>query len=200
MGIRAGNDQTSAIIVDYYAGEKYVEIYKNNLEVRFDTGTDQIIPIQVIARNSLIEEPIINIRNGYLFTGWYKSATDQSKTNKWNFANDKVTSDIVLYAGWLSTDSENTLKLPSSLKVIEENAFEGDNFEIVICPDGLTTIKDYAFKDCKNLKVISIPDSVTDIHEYIFTNCDGLIGIICSYGSAAANYASDHELIIYPIE
>ena len=50
--------------------------------------------------NSLITEPsdkLIPILEDYELTGWY---TESSCTNKWNFAQDKITKETTLYAGW----------------------------------------------------------------------------------------------------
>jgi len=47
--------------------------------------------------DSLIVEPAAPTRSGYVFGGWY---TEQDCTNKWNFASDRVTENITLFANW----------------------------------------------------------------------------------------------------
>ncbi len=44
----------------------------------------------------------------------------------------------------------------------------------VILPDGLTSIGNLAFYECKNLAAVSIPSSVTRIGRYAFTYCSGM--------------------------
>lgn len=66
--------------------------------VVFDSrlGTS-IEPITGISKGSTIEEPNDPQRAGFLFTGWYKDAECKEL---WDFTNDKVNNDTILYAGW----------------------------------------------------------------------------------------------------
>ena len=51
-------------------------------------------------KDSLVTEPTGNaipVLEDYELTGWY---TESSCTNKWNFAQDKITKETTLYAGW----------------------------------------------------------------------------------------------------
>jgi uncharacterized repeat protein (TIGR02543 family) len=54
--------------------------------------------------NSLITAPPSPEKTGYTFVGWYVEA---ECINEWDFASDKVTSDLILYAKW--TDKMNVL-------------------------------------------------------------------------------------------
>ena len=45
----------------------------------------------------LLVEPETPVKEGYVFTGWYR---DIDCTVEWNFATDKVEGDMTLYAGW----------------------------------------------------------------------------------------------------
>lgn len=47
--------------------------------------------------NNLVSEPIAPTKDGYVFDGWFK---DSQCTEKWNFATNKVTSNVTLYAKW----------------------------------------------------------------------------------------------------
>ena len=77
--------------------------------------------------------------------------------------------------------------IPDSVTTINDNALEGFtnlqtvNFEqnetgsaSVQSATGLTTIGQYAFKNCTKLKSISIPDTVTTIGQYAFNLCTSL--------------------------
>ena len=44
----------------------------------------------------------------------------------------------------------------------------------LVIPDGVTTIRSYAFYNCSGLTNLTIPDSVTSIGSYAFSNCSGL--------------------------
>lgn len=49
-----------------------------------------------------------------------------------------------------------------------------DSIKTVVIKDGVTTIEEGAFEDCKNLTSITIPASVTKIGDYAFENCTNL--------------------------
>jgi uncharacterized repeat protein (TIGR02543 family) len=50
--------------------------------------------------DALITAPANPTRANYVFGGWYKEA---ACTNAWNFENDRVTTDTILYAKWTRT-------------------------------------------------------------------------------------------------
>ena len=50
----------------------------------------------------------------------------------------------------------------------------------VIIPDGVTSIGNWAFRDCSNLKSVIISNSVTNIKEYAFRNCSSLESVTIS--------------------
>ena len=51
-----------------------------------------------------------------------------------------------------------------------------------VIPDNITSIYNYAFRDCSNLSSIIIPDGVTTIGTYAFSGCSSLISIIIPNG------------------
>ena len=65
--------------------------------VTFDAQGGSAVPSQIVNYNSTITKPADPARSGYSFAGWY---TDTTYTTQWNFANDKVTDDVTLYAKW----------------------------------------------------------------------------------------------------
>ena len=78
-----------------------------------------------------------------------------------------------------------TLTLPSSLKVIEEEAFCGDSsLDTVIVPEGVTEIGPRAFAD-SSLKEIRLPDSLTDIDA---TALDGVEGVTVTANEGSNAY------------
>lgn len=66
-------------------------------KVSFVTNGGDPINALSVGDNSLIEQEIVPVRQGYLFVGWYK---DQSFTQKWDYEVDVVNADIQLYAKW----------------------------------------------------------------------------------------------------
>ncbi len=59
-----------------------------------------------VESGSTIKEPVKPNASGYTFGGWYK---ESECINAWDFANDTVTSDIILYAKWID-NSQVTIK------------------------------------------------------------------------------------------
>ena len=61
------------------------------------------------------------------------------------------------------------IELPSTLKKIGKNAFNGcEELTGIIIPDGVTEIGAGAFSDCKKLKSIEIPEGITEIADGAF--------------------------------
>ncbi|CAK4842883.1 unnamed protein product, partial [Aphanomyces euteiches] len=71
--------------------------------VSFNTqGGSAVQAITNVVTGTSITAPTVPILTGYAFGGWYKEAL---LTNAWNFASDKVTGDITLYAKWTAAGS-----------------------------------------------------------------------------------------------
>lgn len=71
--------------------------------------------------------------------------------------------------------TQHTLTLPSDLRRIEAEAFEGLAFQTVVIPDTCTAIGSRAFANCRNLVYVYIPASVTDIAADAFDDCPNVI-------------------------
>ncbi len=57
-------------------------------------------------------------------------------------------------------------------KVIKMN-----NQTTFVVPDGVTSIREYAFENCSSLTDVVIPSSVTSIGEYAFYGCSSLTAV-----------------------
>lgn len=64
------------------------------------------------------------------------------------------------------------LKLPSGLIEIEDEAFSGSACEVVIIPEGCTTIGEKAFANCKKLIRVIVPASVKNYPVNAFEGCN----------------------------
>ncbi len=86
------------------------------------------------------------------------------------------------------------IRLPSSLKVIEDEAFYGDtSIEKVIVPEGATEIGERAFAN-SSLTEINLPDSITSIADTAFDGLD-VLKVTANEGSYAYNWASKNNYI-----
>lgn len=83
-----------------------------------------------------------------------------------------------------------TLKLPSELTSIEEEAFSGLTIQMVdLRGTKVTAIENSAFRNCVDMTAIYIPSTVTSIAGNAFYGCLNLT-IHCVEGSYAAQYAA----------
>lgn len=74
------------------------------------------------------------------------------------------------------------IKLPSSIKTIDSQAFEGCQYlSEVELPENLQIIGLSAFSFCKNIKGITIPGA--EIGMYSFNNCEGLNKVVIQEGT-----------------
>ena len=95
---------------------------------------------------------------------------------------------------------DDMLIIPESMRVIEEEAFYGDQgIREIRMPEGLTSIGDRAFYNCAGLERVYIPDTVTTIGVDAFGGCDSVC-IYCSMESNAREYASQNHLDCYLVD
>lgn len=97
--IPGGADAGPDYEITYQKGTLTVEASQPAYSVTFDIRGHGTAPEAYtgITAGSKIEEPSTPTASGFTFTGWYKEAECK---NRWNFAEDVITGDTVLYAGW----------------------------------------------------------------------------------------------------
>lgn len=69
------------------------------------------------------------------------------------------------------------------------NEYIGPGGEVTI-PDGVTSIKGYAFEGCTSLTSVIIPDGVTSIGTYAFSGCINLSSVIISDSVSVIEYGA----------
>jgi len=72
-----------------------------SVEVSFDSNGGSAVASQTVNFNGTANEPSIPTKNGYKFEGWY---SDSGLTQAFLFTT-QITSDITLYAKWISTNN-----------------------------------------------------------------------------------------------
>ena len=75
--------------------------------------------------------------------------------------------------GWNKISGLDNLMSKVTTLYINGQKVEGD----LIIPDGVTSINNYAFYNCKDLTNVTIPSSVTNIGDSAFYNCEGLTNV-----------------------
>ena len=64
-----------------------------------------------------------------------------------------------------------TLVLPKGLTKVEAGAFENGAFEVVVIPEGCTSVGDRAFANCRNLKIVFAPKGFSNYAGTAFAGC-----------------------------
>ena len=70
----------------------------NSYTVSFNSQGGSTVDAKTVIFDTTVGEPTAPTRKGYTFAGWYKDAAGQVA---WNFATEKVTGNVTLYAKWL---------------------------------------------------------------------------------------------------
>ena len=78
-------------------------------------------------------------------------------------------------AAWCNIDFKDYASNP--LCYAKNLYLNGEEVTNLVIPEGVTSIRNYAFSGCSSLTSISIPNSVTSIGDEAFRNCDALTSI-----------------------
>lgn len=85
----------------------------------------------------------------------------------------------------------DALVIPSSVRIIEEEAFSGTDAEILVIPASTTKIQSKAFADCNSLTDVYLPENDVTIAEDAFDSPDELT-FHAYMGSSNAYWALEH--------
>ena len=82
-------------------------------------------------------------------------------------------------------------------------AYKNSNVKKIVIEDGVTSIGNSAFENCRNLPSITIPDSITSIGKYAFDGCSSLTSItipssVTSIEDSAFSYCRSLTSITIP--
>ena len=108
---------------------------------------------------------------------------------------------VITVNGYGTQEQLRTLKLPSALTLIEEEAFSGLTVQVIdLRGTKVKTIESNAFKNCVDLVEIYIPSSVTSIASNAFYGCLN-VTIHCVQGSSADRFATANGIrAIYDLD
>ena len=111
-------NQTLKDTLSVYAYFTIEEEQERTVHVSFDTaGGGTVAPVKLKV-GDLVSEPQGLNRPGYDLAGWYKEADYRSR---WDFAVDRVFSDMTLYAKWVASSDMNDAQIIDGDFEIEGN-------------------------------------------------------------------------------
>lgn len=87
-------------------------------------------------------------------------------------------------ASWCRITGLDAIVSSFCMLCIDGNLIDGD----LVIPEGVTSIGDYAFYNCRGLTGITIPDSVTNIGDFTFFGCIGLTSISISNSATSIGW------------
>lgn len=136
---------------------------KEKFKVQFDAknGTPAPNP-QYIENGGKVEEPSVSY-TGFNLVGWY---TEDSYTNKWDFSNNTVTSNVTLYAKWTASDNTQ-YKVKHYKQNIGDDGYpatpsDTDNLQGTTGADASVTLKNYpGFEAGEYTPALIAPDGST---------------------------------------
>ena len=100
------------------------DVANQNYNVIFNSMGGPQVEGQSVKYGNPATEPTVGEREGFVLVGWYKEA---DYVTKWSFTTDKITSDITLYAKWVSTsDKEGSSIISLEGFTQNEKTFEAD--------------------------------------------------------------------------
>ncbi|EAY03267.1 surface antigen BspA-like [Trichomonas vaginalis G3] len=120
--------------------------------------------------------------------------------NRGCFANSLLSSIIIpdsvnytgTYAFYRTTDLKQ-IKLPKSLKKIENNCFDGTGLTSIVIPDGVEVLGDSVFSNCKSLTNITLPKTLKSLGGNALPSNPGI-----NISSISNEYIYfDHYYVIY---
>lgn len=162
--------------------------------VSFDSQGGTAVAGEMSGVDGLVDEPAAPFKDGFHFSGWFK---DAEATQPWDFDEDKVTSSIILHAGWLAppttlayilvngeysvakggTTLSGVVAIPDLVDGKKVTSIAANGFQSctavtgILLPSQLSAIGAGAFIGCSALSRIDIPDGVTTIGDSAFASC-----------------------------
>lgn len=131
---------------------------------------------------------ITSVATEYLgceFVGWYSGEKLLSIAKEYTF-----TIENNVTAKFKVKDEMSNFDFYSSVDKCNITGIKDKTVSEIIIPDYVTSIGNYAFRDCSGLTSVTIPNSVTSIGSYAFDNCSGLTSVTIGNGvTSISHYA-----------
>lgn len=110
------------VTVPYGGSLKIYAVWKEYFTVMFSTGQGSSVDPQEILDGSFAKAPEEPTRDGWIFNGWF---TDPACKSPFSFLTP-ITSDLVLYAGWVEENAFTSLPTAEANVIRAENVLRFD--------------------------------------------------------------------------
>ena len=174
----------------------------NRYLVAFMSGEDFVGAVETTA-GWLLPEVAQPSREGMTFAGWsLENGGEPLDLTTYTTPRE----DIAVYEVWEEGGTQEPTEftwtyLPQNLREIESYAFLRAPIQAVRCPDGLETIRNYAFDFCSSMEIIVIPSMNTAVEPYAFHGCSHENFVICApEGSLAHQFTQMTGFAWLPLE
>ena len=129
----------------------------------------------------LIPDSVTSIGNWAFLrcTGLTSITVDEDNTSYQSIDGNLYSKDGKTFIQYAIAKKNTSFTIPDSVTSIGEWAFRDcTGLTSIVIPDSVTSIGLYAFYGCTGLTSIVIPDSVTRINSWTFSDCTGLTSIV----------------------
>ena len=196
---------TSIVVL---AGTFFMACGEKSFRVSFNINGGSEIASQEVLENGLVVAPTDPTKANAIFDGWYK---DAEFTMPWNFEEDKVTADTIIFAKWIETHDitvpttslENdgyilsvvgggtTITIGGSFELkleLNKNKFFLDNFSLLRNGSSVETPANYTEENGKRIYTYSF-DNITENQEF------SVLGLVSKYFIADFDMGEGYSVI-----
>jgi hypothetical protein len=92
--------------------------------------------------------------------------------------------EIIAYSAFAGLTGLREITIPSPIKEIGQEAFEGCGIQTLVFEEGVQKIGFHAFSECKNLTEVRLPESVTEYGIGAFKKCTSIKTVYVSKNTA----------------
>lgn len=176
----------STVIKAYFTRNKYsVKIYANNSNVKLSQTYSGKYKY-----GYTVSETITHDYLGLTWQGWFFNS--DLITDGYTLTSFTVDKDTEYVAAYSVNAEMSAFNFNSTATTCSITGLKDKTVSQIIIPDYVTSIGNYAFRDCSSLTSVTIPDSVTSIGFGAFSGCSSLEEITIPFvGAVAGKTESD---------
>ena len=160
------------LIERHFSGTVYLGVFGENV-----TGVQLPVGLTVIGDSAFEKSGISTVIIPNTVREIRASAFRDCK----NLESISIPDSVTIGDGILQGSGIKSFTFPARLiamKRIPRLMFSGSSLEKIVIPEGIVTIEEVAFSDCKNLTSVTLPSTIKSIDGYAFASCTSLTEVI----------------------